>query len=105
MAILSTVGSLKNQRGSFIFFYKYIFNWTQIELTFHEVSEKYDVGKIYNKRTIYLDNKVNSTKICFLYLDNLDFLSESIKKINTPNFTENKDYEKIILVPSFSKFF
>ena len=99
------LGSLKNQRGSFIFFYKYIFDWTQIELTFHEVSEKYDVGKIYNKRTIYLDNKVNSTKICFLYLDNLDFLSESIKKINTQNFTENKDYEKINLVPSFFKIF
>ena len=99
------LGSLKNQRGSFIFFYKYIFNWEQIDLTFHEVNQKYDVGKIYNKRTICLDKKVSSTKICFLYLYNLDFLGESIKKIESENFTENKDYDKINLVPSFLKIF
>ena len=95
------LGSLKNQRGSFIFFYKYIFNWDQIDLTFHEVNEKYDVGKIYNKRTINLEKGVNATKICFLYLYNLDFLKESIKRIELHNFTENKNYEKINLVPSF----
>ena len=97
------LGSLKNQRGSFIFFYKYIYNWKYIDLTFHEISKKFDVGKIFNKRTIEFDNKVNATNIFFLYLDNLDFLTDSIKKIENKDFIEYKDYEKINLVPSFNK--
>lgn len=99
------LGSLYNQRGSFIFFYKFIYNWQSIDLTFHEVNEKYDVGKIYNKRTINLDEKTTATDICFLYLDNLDFLKESIIKLNDKSFDEYKDYEKINLVPSFIKLF
>ena len=74
------LGSLYNQRGSFIFFYKFIYDWKSIDLTFHEVNEKYDVGKIYNKRIINLNKKTNATDICFLYLDNLDFLKQSIKR-------------------------
>lgn len=99
------LGSLYNQRGSFIFFYKFIYNWQSIDLTFHEVNEKYDVGKIYNKRTINLDEKTTATDICFLYLDNLDFLKESIIKLKDKPFDEYKDYEKINLVPSFIKLF
>lgn len=99
------LGSLYNQRGSFIFFYKFIYNWQSIDLTFHEVNEKYDVGKIYNKRTINLDEKTTATDICFLYLDNLDFLKKSIIKLNDKSFDEYKDYEKINLVPSFIKLF
>ena len=99
------LGSLYNQRGSFIFFYKFIYNWQSIDLTFHEVNEKYDVGKIYNKRTISLDKKTTATDICFLYLDNLDFLKESIDKLKEKSFDEYKDYEKINLVPSFIKLF
>ena len=99
------LGSLYNQRGSFIFFYKFIYNWQSIDLTFHEVNEKYDVGKIYNKRTINLDEKTTATDICFLYLDNLDFLKESIIKLKDKSFDEYKDYEKINLVPSFIKLF
>ena len=99
------MGSLYNQRGSFIFFYKFIYNWQSIDLTFHEVNEKYDVGKIYNKRTINLDEKTTATDICFLYLDNLDFLKESIIKLKDKSFDEYKDYEKINLVPSFIKLF
>lgn len=99
------LGSLYNQRGSFIFFYKFIYNWQSIDLTFHEVNEKYDVGKIYNKRTINLDEKTTATDICFLYLDNLDFLKESIIKLKDRSFDEYKDYEKINLVPSFIKLF
>lgn len=99
------LGSLKNQRGSFIFFYKYIYGWNSIDLTFHQVNEKYDVGKIYNKRTIYLDKKTNATDICFLYLNNLDFLKESILKLKEENFTEFKEFEKMNLVPSFKEMF
>ena len=74
-------------------------------MTFHEVNEKYDVGKIYNKRIINLNKKTNATDICFLYLDNLDFLKQSIKKIDDNNYTEYKKYDKINLVPSFIKLF
>ena len=99
------LGSLCNQRGSFIFFYKFMYDWKSIDLTFHEVNEKYDVGKIYNKRTVNLNKKTNATDICFLYLDNLDFLKQSIKKIGDNNYTEYKKYDKINLVPSFIKLF
>ena len=77
----------------------------KIDLTFHEVNEKFDVGKIFNKRTIYLNKKTTATDVCFLYLDNLDFLKESIIKLNENSFNEYKDYEKINLVPSFAKLF
>jgi len=95
------LGSLINQRGSFIFLYKFLYNWNTIDLTFHEVTKKYDVGKIFNKRTINLNINDSATKICFLYLDNLDFLKESINKIEDNNYIEHKEYNKINLVPSF----
>ena len=44
------LGSLINQRGSFIFFYKFINDWKSVFLTFHEISERFDVGKIINER-------------------------------------------------------
>ena len=95
------LGSLVNQRGSFIFLYKFFYNWNTIDLTFHEVTKKYDVGKIFNKRTINININDSATKICFLYLDNLDFLKESINKIEDNNYFEYEDYNKINRVPSF----
>ena len=67
------------------------------------MNEKYDVGKIYNIRRIELSNNTNATDICFLYLANLDFLKQSIKKKDGTDYIEYKDYEKINLVPSFTK--
>ena len=97
------LGSLFNQRGSFIFFYKFIYDWQSVDLTFHEVNNKFDVGKIYNTRTINLEKKTNATDICFLYLNNLDFLKESILKLKDNHINEYKEYKKINLVPSFFK--
>ncbi len=97
------LGSLFNQRGSFIFFYKFIYDWQSVDLTFHEVNDKFDVGKIYNSRTIKLEKKTKATDICFLYLYNLDFLKESILKLKDNHFDEYKEYKKINLVPSFAK--
>ena len=57
------LGSLKNQRGSFIFFYKFIKNWNKISLTFHEISEKFDVGKIINERELDLKEDCKATDI------------------------------------------
>ena len=97
------LGSLRNQRGSFIFFYKFIKNWDKISLTFHEISNKFDVGPIINEKIIKLNNKCLATDILFAYLDNLDFLMDSINKINNQKFDEYKEFTKLNLVPSFYK--
>ncbi|OUW69314.1 MAG: hypothetical protein CBD62_00320 [Candidatus Pelagibacter sp. TMED202] len=99
------LGNLKNQRGSFIFFYKFIKKWKNISLSFHEISEKYDVGKVLNEKKIDLADNCKASDIFFVYLDNLNFLSESIEKID---FVEGKLYdnvEKLNLVPSFFSIF
>ena len=90
-----------NQRGSFIFFYKFIKNWDKISLTFHEISDRFDVGKIINEREILLRKNSFASDIFYLYLNNLDFLMESIKKINTAEQKEYKQFEKLNVVPSF----
>ena len=95
------LGSLKNQRGSFIFFYKFIKKWNKIFLTFHEISDKFDVGKIINEREIPLKDNCLSTDIFFVYLKNLDFLNESINKINNSQRKKYDNFEKLNLVPSF----
>lgn len=97
------LGSLRNQRGSFIFFYKFIRNWDKISLTFHEISSKFDVGPIINEKIIKLNNKCVATDILFAYLDNQDFLKDSINKINNQEFDEYKEFTELNLVPSFYK--
>ena len=95
------LGSLFNQRGSFIFFYKFIKNWDKINLTFHEISEKFDVGEVINEREIKLNKKHPSSDIFFIYLNNLDFLMESIKKIKNGDKKNYNDYRPLNTVPSF----
>ncbi len=97
------LGNLEFQRGSFIFFYKFIKNWENINLTFHEISERFDVGKIINEREIKLEKNCKATDILLIYLKNLDFLMESIKKIDSSERKEYKNFTKLNLVPSFYK--
>tara|TARA_A100001015_G_scaffold117651_1_gene130499 strand:- start:1069 stop:1740 length:672 start_codon:yes stop_codon:yes gene_type:complete len=97
------LGNLKYQRGSFIFFYKFIKNWDKISLTFHEISEKFDVGKIINEREINLKENCKATDIFFLYLNNKDFLIQSIHKITNDENKEYKNYDKLHLVPGLFK--
>lgn len=97
------LGNLKNQRGSFIFFYKFIKYWDKVSLTFHEITEKFDVGKIINEREIVLKKNCKATDIFFLYLNNMDFLIESVNKISDLENEEYKNYDKLHLVPSFYK--
>ena len=96
------LGNLKNQRGSFIFFYKFIKYWDKVSLTFHEITEKFDVGKIINEREIVLKKNCKATDIFFLYF-NMDFLIESVNKISDLENKEYKSYDKLHLVPSFYK--
>ena len=97
------LGSLEFQRGSFIFFYKFIKNWQKINLTFHEISERFDVGKIINEREIILARNCKASDILLIYLKNLDFLMQSIKKIDSLERKEYKNFTKLNLVPSFYK--
>ena len=99
------MGSLKSQRGSFIFFYKFIRKWNFIYLTFHEISERFDVGKIINEKKIKFSSKCSATDIFFIYLDNLNFLIKSIDKIKTNKKKEYKNIGKLNLVPSFLELF
>ena len=98
------LGSLLNQRGSFIFFYKFFEKWEKIDLTFHEIQKDFDKGNIINKKTINGLKKMNAFQTMTLYLENLNFLIESIDKIKI-----NKDgkvlkkIKKLYKVPSFTK--
>lgn len=84
-------GNFKTQRGTFIFFYKYLYNWNDIDLTFHQISEKLDDGKILNKISINT-NKMNSLELIALPLKYKIFYWNSFKKINK----ETKKYKSII---------
>ncbi len=95
------LGSLKTQRGSFIFFYKFLKKWGEITLTFHEMSEKYDVGKVINEKKITLKKDTTASDIFFIYLENQDFLIDSIDKLPTSDGKVYENYEKLHLVPSF----
>ena len=95
------LGNLYDQRGSFIFFYKFINDWKTISLTFHQISQKFDVGKVINERKIYLEKNCAASEIFFTYLENLDFLVESINLLEKNEGKEYKNYEKLNVVPSF----
>ena len=95
------LGNLKNQRGSFIFFYKYFKNWKEVTLSFHEISERFDVGKVLNEKQISLSLNYKPTEMIFAYLNNQEFLIESIKKIGKEEGFLYKNVEKLNYVPSF----
>ena len=95
------LGSLKNQRD-LLFFYKFIKNWNKISLTFHEISEKFDVGKIINEKELDLKEDCKATDI-FSLPEQQRFLIQSINKISNFENKEHKNYDKLHLVPSMFK--
>ena len=74
------LGSFSKQRGSFIFFYKHLYKWSNLDLTFHKISNRYDCGKIFNKKNINIIKK-NATDICLLYNNNYKFIKKCITQI------------------------
>ena len=77
-------GNFINQRGSFIFFYKYLYEWKNLYLTFHEINSRLDSGPIINQKKINIIKK-NPIEICSLYLDNYFFIKNSLNKIKNYN--------------------
>ena len=57
------LGNFSKQRGSFIFFYKFIYKWKTLDLSFHEINSQFDYGFIIKKKTKYIIRK-NPIQIC-----------------------------------------
>ena len=79
------LGNFSNQRGSFIFFYKYLYRWNNLDLTFHKINNSYDSGHILNKKTTKIKKK-NATDICLLYNSNYEFIKKCITQIKKKNY-------------------
>ena len=100
------LGSLYNQRGSFIFFHKFTHKWSSIDLTFHEIQKKFDMGDIVNKKKIKNLKKINAFETMILYLNNLNFLDRSIDKIeNKIRKSKLKKIKKLYTIPTIKEIF
>ena len=100
------LGSLYNQRGSFIFFHKFIHKWSSIDLTFHEIQKKFDMGYIINKKKIKNLKKINAFETMILYLNNLSFLDQSIDKIGKKmRKSKLKRIKKLYTIPTIKEIF
>ena len=100
------LGNLYNQRGSFIFFHKFIHKWSSIDLTFHEIQKKFDMGYIINKKKIKNLKKINAFETMILYLNNLNFLDQSIDKIgNKIRKSKLKKIKKLYTIPTIKEIF
>ncbi len=97
-------GNFSHQRGTFIFFYKYIHKWTHIDLSFHKITKKLDNGKILNKKTINV-KKMDSISMISIPLKNMDFYLKSISKIGKKLKNMNIKIGSINREPSFLKIF
>ena len=76
------IGDLKKQRGVFIFFYKYLYNWKTLDLTFHEINKNFDSGKILKRKKINIKN-INCFEICSIYSKNYNFILQCLKLISS----------------------
>lgn len=96
------LGNLDNQRGSFIFFYKFKKKWDQISLTFHKITDELDKGLIINEKKITCTS-MSSFQILNLYISNIDFINKSIDMIINNNYTFSNvtDSKEICKQPTF----
>lgn len=77
-------GNFNSQRGTFIFFYKKIFKWNKIDLTFHKIDKKLDSGPILQRKKINIKN-MSSLDLISLPLLHKKFYYDSILKIKKNN--------------------
>ena len=97
-------GNFESQRGTFIFFYKKIFKWKTIDITFHKINNKFDSGKIIDKKTFDV-KKLKTLDMISLPLKNMNFYLNCILNLNKGK----RKYTKIIgpsnKEPSFFQIF
>ena len=100
------LGNFDFQRGVFIFFYKFYYNWKYIDLTFHKIDKYFDKGTLLKKKKLNISNK-NSVKICSIYHSNLNFVKECLLMIQNKKFFSNKTVikGKYNFEPSFAFIF
>ena len=92
------LGNFLEQRGSFIFFYKYFYKWKNLDLTFHKINHNYDSGPILHKKSVNIKNK-SATEICLSYNNNYRFIKKSIIEIKKKKIRHI--YGKLNIEPSF----
>lgn len=96
------LGNLVDQRGSFIFFYKFLYNWKFLKLTFHEIDKDFDKGVILNEKLINIEN-YDAVEIMLLYFKNLKFIELSLNNIYQKKKQKYRYPEKLNISPSFIK--
>ncbi len=74
------LGNFNYQRGIFIFFYKYLYNWKYLDLTFHKIDKSFDKGEVLNTKKIDISKK-NSIQICSIYQSNYKFIKDCLRII------------------------
>ena len=96
------LGNFSNQRGSFIYLYMYKFKWKKIDLTFHEINEKFDSGLIIKKKTIDISNR-DSIDVCSLYTENYDFIKNCLNIIIQNIKKKPNKVGKLNIEPTYSE--
>jgi methionyl-tRNA formyltransferase len=95
------LGNLKNQRGSFIFFYKFLNKWDKISLTLHKITNEFDKGDIIKEKEFDCKN-MNSIQILNLYNKNIDFIKRGIDIIKNNNYISySVIHDKAYTQPTF----
>ena len=83
------LGNFKFQRGIFIFFYKYLYKWKNLDLTFHKIDNNFDKGIVLKTKKIDISKK-NSVQICSTYQSNYKFIKDCLNIIKK----NKKSYKK-----------
>lgn len=95
------LGNLKTQRGSFIFFYKFLHRWDKISLTLHKITDEFDKGDIIIEKELDCKN-MNSIQILNLYNKNIDFMKTGIDIIkNNNHISYSVTHDKAYKQPTF----
>lgn len=97
-------GNFSQQRGTFIFFYKYVFNWKKINLTFHRIDSNYDAGQVLNTKSLGIKN-MKAIDLIALPLKHINFYENSIKMLKRKPHVIKTKIGKICREPSFLKIF
>jgi hypothetical protein len=97
------LGNLENQRGSFIYFYQFLYEWKKINLSFYKLThERFDVGILINTISFNCSKK-SALDTLLSYENNTDFIEKSISKIKKKSFFkfQKKIYGKLNVSPSW----